>query len=426
MVIHRRRFLAGGLSLGALGCGSAVAQSTRLRMVWWGSQERADHTFKALNLYSSKNKTVQVDGQTIGWAGYWTRLATQTAGRNAPDIIQMDYPQIAEYGRRGALLALDDYLGKSLHIEDVDRPSVDSGRVDGKLYGMTLSTAVRAMFVNAAAWEEVGLKPPSNGMTLDEFAERAEKLSKDTKRKRFWGAPDGGGSMGFFENWLLGRGKERFTADGKLAIDESDVAEWFRLWAKMRRSGACVPADVQALDQGTTDTSMLALGKAAVVYSYSHLLPGYQKLSKEKLVPVAYPRASADAKPSHYLRPNIALSVSSTTKAAEDCVKLVDFFLNDIESWKVQGTERGVPVSLTIRKELKPFLNDIDHMILEYNDSLGNLLRQMPPSPPPGTGEVDNLWLHISQRVAFEALTPEDGGKQFVAEARAILSRNRS
>ena len=60
-------------------------------------------------LYSTQNPGVTIDGETLGWDDYWPRLATQTAGRNAPDVIQMDYRYIFEYARRGALLPLDEY-----------------------------------------------------------------------------------------------------------------------------------------------------------------------------------------------------------------------------------------------------------------------------------------------------------------------------
>ena len=54
----------------------------------------------------------------MGWDDYWTRLATQVAGGNAPDLIQMDYRYLFEYAGRGAILPLDDYMGKELNIAD--------------------------------------------------------------------------------------------------------------------------------------------------------------------------------------------------------------------------------------------------------------------------------------------------------------------
>lgn len=136
VMLHRRSVLSAGLaalSLATLGGGSAQAQAARLRMLWWGSQERADRTNKAIAAYKQIKPDLDIAGEFAGWSDYWPRLATQVAGRNAPDLIQMDYRYIFEYGRRGALAPLDDYIGKGLKIEDFGKMNIDSGRVDGKL-----------------------------------------------------------------------------------------------------------------------------------------------------------------------------------------------------------------------------------------------------------------------------------------------------
>jgi len=92
---------AGLAGLAALGTRSALAADTRLRMFWWGTKERADRTEAANKLYSERNPGVTIDGESVGWNDYWPRLATQSAGRNAADIIQMDYRYIFEYAPAG-------------------------------------------------------------------------------------------------------------------------------------------------------------------------------------------------------------------------------------------------------------------------------------------------------------------------------------
>ena len=123
----------GSAGLSAFGSLPAFAQDSRIRLYWWGSKERSDRTLKAVSLYQDRNTGVKIDGETLAWGDYWPRLATQAAGRNAPDLIQMDYRYVAEYARRGALLPIDEFVGKSLDISDFDKASLDSCKDDGKL-----------------------------------------------------------------------------------------------------------------------------------------------------------------------------------------------------------------------------------------------------------------------------------------------------
>ena len=107
-------------------------------MFWWGSRERAERTDKTNKLFQEKNPGMTITGETLGWTDYWPRLATQTAGRNAPDVIQMDYRYIYEYARRGALLPLDPFVAKGLDLGDFSQAAIDSGKVDRKIYGVSL------------------------------------------------------------------------------------------------------------------------------------------------------------------------------------------------------------------------------------------------------------------------------------------------
>ena len=53
-----------------------------------------------------------IDPETYAWNDYWPKLATQAAGQNLPDVIQMDYRYIFEYARRGQLADLTPFVGK--------------------------------------------------------------------------------------------------------------------------------------------------------------------------------------------------------------------------------------------------------------------------------------------------------------------------
>src|SRR5215203_1725489 len=119
MAINRRQFLigAGGLAAAATGgltaCapgagggggGGGEAGATTLALAWWGNPTRNTNTQAMIDAYTKANPNVKFDPQPGEFNSYWDKLATQTAGGTAPDIIQMDMNYISEYGSRGALL----------------------------------------------------------------------------------------------------------------------------------------------------------------------------------------------------------------------------------------------------------------------------------------------------------------------------------
>ncbi|MDE1992190.1 MAG: carbohydrate ABC transporter substrate-binding protein [Rhizobiaceae bacterium] len=425
LTIDRRQMLAGmaaTLAIGSIGLGRANA-ATSMRFLWWGSKERTDRTMAAMKAYQSKNADVSIEGESFGWDSYWTRLATQTAGGNAPDLIQMDYRYIFEYARRGTLLDFTPYLGKSLAINDFGAPNIDSGKVDGKLYGVNLGVNSSMTVINTVAWAEAGVDPLHDGVTWDQFADACAKVTAAKKRRGFYGTQDASGLEPAFECWLRQHGKALYTNDGKLAFDAKDAADWFTFWGHLRETGACVPADVQALDQQTIETSMLALKKAAVSFAHSNQFIAIQGLSKEKLDLIAYPNPGKDGKPGQYLKPSMLMSVSASSANKDAAVAFVNYLVEDPDGTKALGVERGVPASPKIRDLLTPDLDVASKQVVDYIGRLTPHVGALPPSPPNGAGENAFLLTKIAQEVAFGKTSAQDAGTKFVEQAAANVTR---
>src|SRR4051794_35403574 len=221
--LSRRSMIGAGFgaaTLATLGEFSASAQSeVRLRMFWWGAKDRAERTERVNQLYQQSHAGVTIAGESLGWTDYWPRLATQTAGRNAADVIQMDYRYIFEYARRGALLAFDPYVGKSLNLRDFSTAAVDSGKVDGKIYGVSLGLNSVALVYDKQLIESLGLKSPSWPMSWKDFGDLAVEITKAAKKEGgFAGIQDAGGLEPALECWVRERGLNLYTTDGKLGF----------------------------------------------------------------------------------------------------------------------------------------------------------------------------------------------------------------
>ncbi|MCG2630977.1 ABC transporter substrate-binding protein [Bradyrhizobium sp. WYCCWR 13023] len=413
----------GGATLAGLGGLPAAARELRLRMFWWGAKERAERTDKVNQLYLSSHPDMTIAGETLGWTDYWARLATQTAGRNAPDVLQMDYRYIFEYARRGALLPLDAYVPKALNLTDFSPAAVDSGKVDGKIYGVSLGLNSTAMVYDKGLIQSLGLKEPVWNMTWSEVGDLAAEVTKAAKRDGFTGMEDGGGNEPLLEVWLAQRGKSLYTSEGKVGYDGKDMAEWLAFWSDMRKRGASAAPDVQALDRGEIDSNLLSLGKVAMTFAHSNQLVGFQAINKSKLGLSTFPDGGQGAKPGQYLKPAMMWSVSAQSKQAEAAVQLVSYFIADTEAGKLLGVERGVPASSAVRNVVTPSLDDLGRAMVDYISLISDKVGPLPPPPPRGAGEVQSVLRRVNEQVGFGRLTPADGAKQFVAEASAVLAR---
>jgi len=424
--IDRRQFLMGSSALvaaGMAGIAPAFAQGANLRLTFWGGQNRADRTYAVSDLFEAATGNT-VEGEFLAWNDYWPKLATQTAGGNAPDIIQMDYRYIVEYARRNAIAPLDEFVGGALKLDDFDQDQLDGGKVDGKLYGISLGANSVATLVNTKAFEEAGVEAPTNAWTYDDIMSKGEAFAKANIRNGMKMISDGSGVEPMLDNWLRQKGLALYTAEGKLGFGADEMIEWFKLWNELRAAGVIVAPDNQALDTGPLETTMVVTGHAAMMPTNSNQLVGYQALVPDRLDLIGYPRIAPGAGGGHYRKPSMFFSVAGSSANKEKAAEFLNFFIADPEAAKILGVERGIPCLPESRDIVAPTLDEQNQIALNFVANLGDLLGPLPPSPPAAAGEIDiSLLRTLSQEVAFGARSPEDAGPYFVNEATAILSR---
>ena len=68
-----------------------------LRIAWWGSQNRHDRTIEVIEMFEEMHPNIDVVYEFSGWDDHWTKMATQAAGGNLPDIMQQDYARFEEW-----------------------------------------------------------------------------------------------------------------------------------------------------------------------------------------------------------------------------------------------------------------------------------------------------------------------------------------
>ncbi|MBM3525915.1 MAG: extracellular solute-binding protein, partial [Alphaproteobacteria bacterium] len=362
--ISRRHALATGAALAVPAPRLARAQAQqRMRMTWWGGADRARRTNEAVGAYLKRNAGLRIDTDTVGWNDYWTRLATQVAGGNAPDLIQMDYRYIFEYARRNALRPLDEFMPDPMNIGDFGSANLDSGKVDGKLYGVAMGLNSTAMFYDRTAIEGFGLKVPTHETTWAQFAELAVEITKKAARRGYFGSQDAGYVEPALEVWLRQRGKRLYDDAGKLGFARDDVAEWFEFWDRLRKAGGSVVGEIQALDKGTPETSVMTTNRAAMVFSHSNLMVAWQGVNKNKLGMTPHPRGERHGQ---YYKPSMQMSIAATATNPREAAKVIAFLATDPEAGNILQVERGVPPSARMRGAILAQLDDMAKAQVEY------------------------------------------------------------
>lgn len=417
--ITRRGLLSASLALGA-GLPSAQAAPSgpvHLRAFWWGSQERFQRTAAIFELFQRKHPEIGITGE-FGTNDYWSKIATQMVGGNLADLFQLDALSLSSHAR--AARPLDPLMPSPLDLPGLEPEMLKLGQVDGRTLGVAQGLNAYALVYESDAFAQAKLPPPGFGTSWKDFADLCVELTRAAGRPGVWAANDASGRNFALDAWLRQRGKGLFTTTG-LGFGADDAREWFDYWADLRRRGGCVPADVQAVDEGFVQTSTLVARKSMMYLSYSNFLVPFQNLVKAPLALTALPSGGPGAQPGLCFRPALIWSVYARSKNPEAAARFISFFMTDPEAAKLSGVERGVPVLPSMRAAVMPVLNESERMTVDYLNALeGKTAPYM--LWPAGSAEFDKRVLRpTAQAVAFGKLSTADGAKRLVDEGRTLF-----
>ena len=418
-------FLASGASLAVLASTTPFAfADTRLRLIWWGNPERDKRTNAVVDLYTQANAGVTIDPETYAWNDYWPKLATQAAGQNLPDVIQMDYRYIFEYARRGQLADLTPFVGKDIDLADFDPNQLDSGKVDGKLYGISMGANSMTHVYRVPVLEKVGLTAPDpTTWTIDDYVAMGKEVKGALPEGMYFSE-----NMAYreprLETWVRQRGKALYTADGQLGYEVEDLADYFAFWFQMQEDGLTPPADLQAqaVANGKMEETMMVTGHALFDFVHSNQLVAIQNLVPDELAITMIP-GQKDGKPGQYLKPSMLLSMAATAPDPEAAAKLMAFFLTDESANDVLLIERGVSGDASIRERISANLTDTEKKIISYLDVVATHVSPLPPPPPKNAGELDRALAPAWESISFKKVDVQQGAKDYYENAKAVLAR---
>ncbi|MCX4904400.1 ABC transporter substrate-binding protein [Streptomyces sp. NBC_00878] len=404
--------------VGCSGSGESTSAggSVSLRYTWWGNPDRAARTQEAVELFEKKHPGIDVQTSFAGYEPYKQKLATQAAGGDAPDVMQLDYRMIDQYATGGVLLDLGEQESV-LKTGEFEPGLLATGKVDGKLYAIPQGRGSETMVYDTTRWKAAGVELPKQGWTWTDWADAMRALAEKTGKP---GGTDPGQSEDAFEVWLRGQGKSLYTEDKRLGFTADDLTRWWTFTDKLRREGAVSSAEQTTQLDGSVENTPLGRGTAFSEMNWDAPASGYLALVPDGVSLAPMP-SNEDGTPGQYFKPSMFMGVAADTSHPKESAQLVDFMLNDREAAKIVGASRGIPVNESIRDEIATDLKDFDKTIYEYQAPFEGKLNAPPQAPPSGDSALQTTFQRDYDQVSYERLSPREAAENYVTEAKAEL-----
>lgn len=401
-----------------------------LQMTWWGSQTRHDKTIAVIEMFEAEYPNIDIVYEFSNFTDYWTMLSTKAASDSLPDIMQHDYAYLSEWVSREQLMPLDDFIASgAIDVSDVAQNVLDSGKIDGVTYGISLGSNSQAFILDVDAFAEAGMDLPSPDWTWQEFEETVMALHE---KLGIWGFGTLLDDEALWKSIQIGHGRWAFNEDGTALGYEDDqpMIDHLNMILRLQKAGAIPGIEEEAEFAAATgpEGSPIVLGKSAIQYQWSNQVVAVANAAGPdrhfKLWHLPRPEGGQS---SNYLKPSMFFSIPASAKHPEEAAMFINFFTNSLEANEILAAERGVPISAKVREHLLPLLDPVMQETFDFLVRVEADSSPVPPPDPPGYLDIrTNVYdPQFIEPVRYGEMSPEEGAQFFREEANRILSQNK-
>lgn len=408
------------LALTLAACGSsntdsADAGSVELTFTWWGADARANLTEQVIDKFEEQNPGITIKGDWGGWEGYWDKLATSTAGGDAPDVIQMDETRIAAYGERGALLDLTSQEA-ILDLSAMEPEVLQTGEVAESLAGVPVGVGIYSVGVNPDILAAAGLEMPDDTTwTWEEMFTMAAQVSETLGDQGIYGFDFFGTQAAEVGAFARQNGEEVFPREDETPVSAETVKSYFETALQLVETGATPPASTQAESTGALEQSLFGTNKAAFHLQFHTQIQAFVDASGSDLKLLRLPAQERGESPNMVNKASMYWSISSRTEHPEEAAKFINFLINDEDAASILKVERGVPAIPSVQEVLKPQLTPTGTMSLEFAADMQEEVVTPPQVTPANASDFSTEFSRIGNEVLFGSQSPQQGAEAVLA-----------
>ncbi|APX33276.1 sugar ABC transporter substrate-binding protein [Brachybacterium sp. P6-10-X1] len=404
----------------ASGGGGGGSGSSSLRFAWWGNAARDELTRAALDAYEDVAPDLTISAEPGDWSGYWDKLATQVAGGDCPDVIQMDEGYLAEYASREILI---DLSTTDIETSAFDQAALDAGRIDGSLFALNAGINAPVLLANPDVFAAAGVDlPDDTTWTWDDLVDIGSRISEGTPEGTYGVQQFGAAGGPPLTVYLRQLGAERFGPEG-VGYTAEQLQSWMEFVLRLQDTGAAPPTSVAVEDAAqSVDQTLFAVGRCGLQAQWSNQVVTFDDSLDGRSVILRMPSMTgrvADVK--LWYKASMYFSIASTSGHQADAAAFVDWLVNSTDAGKILLAERGVPANLEVREAILPELSDSDLKAVDFIEAIAGELGDPPPITPPGGGAVDDALARHVEDVLFGSADPAAASAAVIDEAPGLL-----
>ena len=204
---------------------------------------------------------IDVNVNVTPWGEYWTKLQTQGASANLPDLFWMNGPNFQLYASNGLFAPITSVIEEgSIDPSNYPAALVDLYAYEGEQYGVPKDFDTIAVWYNKALFEQAGVEEPQPGWTWEDFHAKAKAISDALADDGIYGVATATDRQAGYYNQIIQAGGF-IIEDGETGWGTPEAAAGIQFTADLIADGSS--PNIQQLSD-TPGLTWFTSGKAAM------------------------------------------------------------------------------------------------------------------------------------------------------------------
>jgi len=384
------------------------AEQVEISFSWWGNDARHKYTLEAIEEFEEKYPNIKVNCSYSEWSGYETRSRVQMISDTEADVMQINYGWLSEYSEDGLgyydINELTDYFDITNFSDDF----LKYGRKAKHQNAIPIAMNAQTVYINKTMYDRYGLDVPK---TWDDLFKSAEVM------REYGVYPLSAASKAL---WLYAityaeqaTGKTILTNGGGLNFNAEDFQVMFDFYKKLVDEK--VLPQVEYYERINLEDELYA-GAVAWVSDAVNYFGKAVENGREIVIADYTTFDGTNTGQGWYAKPATMYAISKNTSHPRESAILLDFLMNSSDMSKLQGLEKGVPLSSSAQQSLEKYnmLSGIQYdaskkmeesSVSELNPILEN-------------GDMIDDFFYYANEIIYGKSESEEASKQFYSKIK--------
>jgi multiple sugar transport system substrate-binding protein len=167
--------------------GAALAETTLTYYTFTTDQPHVATLKSLIADFEAQNPDIKIQYTAIPFDNYFTKLQTDFAAGNPPDVFELNYENFVTFASRGTLASLAGDMAGADGIASgtFNDAALKAFSYQGTQYGLPITFSTVVLFYNKDLFDAAGVAYPTNDWTWTDVVAAAKKLTDPAKR--VWG-----------------------------------------------------------------------------------------------------------------------------------------------------------------------------------------------------------------------------------------------